>query len=384
MRFGSIRESIRELQDQLRDAKADLQGAILSNTWQLQMHTVYLTSHTLIKIPDLAQAQPTSTEPIQRLGMNLSKELSIPPKPGKNLPTITNIKRTLWYRGILGAVTVHTNSRYICQDRKATRKSRTTMSEKTIILVAPAFLNRQLEIIFTNTFERISRVLRTYPVIANFHRSEAQSCIAAGDLEALQLMFSSAAMSAFVLSEQGETLLHLAAHHSRPELCTFLTQLGVDPDRTSTYDWKAIHRVHCRTNYEVLDRHAVRVLVEAHNDFIALCCDSPVDVPIEAVHSFPSLDPGEHHISQGPEVDTTVPILAKSLAWSLNSDLDSMTFTRELLRKGADVHARVPRTDQTLSKPFIRLPHGAYGTALDELLAYASTPFEAREKADGW
>ena len=176
------------------------------------MHTVHLASHSLTKISDLAQAQPMSAEPIQHSGMKLSKELSISLNPSKNLPTITNKKRTLWYRGILGAVTVDTESRYICQDRKATRKSRTAMSEKTIVLVTPTFLTRQLEMCFTNTFGSISRALQIYPVVANLYDLEAWSYIAAGDLEALHLMFSSGVVSPFVLSKGGETLLHVGVN----------------------------------------------------------------------------------------------------------------------------------------------------------------------------
>jgi hypothetical protein len=123
------------------------------------------------------------------------------------------------------------------------------MSEKTVILVTPAFLKRQLEISFTNTFGSITRTLRTYPVVARFHDS-VEDCIAAGDLETLQVMFSGGAVSPLAVDEDGETLLHvrmtadimvflvdslqLAAGYSRPEICIFLIQLGVDPDRTST------------------------------------------------------------------------------------------------------------------------------------------------------
>jgi ABC-type transporter Mla subunit MlaD len=52
MRFASTRETIRELQDQLRDAKADLQGAISSNTWQLQYRT---SSFDKVELTNIAQ-----------------------------------------------------------------------------------------------------------------------------------------------------------------------------------------------------------------------------------------------------------------------------------------------------------------------------------------
>ena len=169
--------------------------------------------------------------------------------PKKGLPTITKIKRTIWYYGLLGAVTVGTESKYIRQDEKDAEKSRIAMSEKTVISVTPAFLKRQLEIRLTNTFSGITRTLQTYPILTSFRESRVDGYIKVGDLEGLQSMFSSGELSPFVLNEDGEGLLHvsaftpmrryladslqLAVEYRRPEICSFLIQLGVRPDRAS-------------------------------------------------------------------------------------------------------------------------------------------------------
>ena len=216
------------------------------------MHHIHLTRSTTHQEPTLDEDVRLPSRSVQVSGVNQSKELSmLSQNPKKGLPTITKVKRTTWYYGLLGAVTVDTESKYIRQDEKNVEKSRIAMSEKTVISVTPAFLKRQLEIRLTNTFSGITRTLQTYPILTSFQESRVDGYIKVGDLEGLQSMFSSGELSPFVLNEHGEGLLHvcgftpvrrcltdslqLAAEYRRPEICSFLIQLGVRPDRVSDH-----------------------------------------------------------------------------------------------------------------------------------------------------
>ena len=109
-----------------------------------------------------------------------------------------------------------------------------------------------------------------------------------------------------------------------------------------------------------------------------------MSVPIEFTHLILSLDSVQCYMSQGPEDGTTMSILAETLFWFTYQPSALELLVREILRKGADIHARVPRKDQTLRKADRRLPYGVYGTPLDELFAHTSTPFEAKATADEW
>ena len=216
------------------------------------MHHIHLTRSTTHQVPTVDEDVRLPSRSVQVSGVNQSKELSmLSQNPKKGLPTITKVKRTTWYYGLLGAVTVDTKSKYIRQDEKDAKKSRIAMSEKTVISLTPAFLKRQLEIRLTNTFSGITRTIQTYPILKSFRESRVDGYIEVGDLEGLQSMFSSGELSPFVLNERGEGLLHvcaftpvrryladslqLAAEYQRPEICSFLIQLGVSPDRASDY-----------------------------------------------------------------------------------------------------------------------------------------------------
>ena len=216
------------------------------------MHHIHLTRSTTHQEPTLDEDVRLPSRSVQVSGVNQSKELSmLSQNPKKGLPSITKVKRTIWYYGLLGVVNVGTESKCIRQDEKDAEKSRIAMSEKTVISVTPAFLKRQLEIRLTNTFGGITRTLQTYPILTSFHESRVHGYIKVGDLEGLQSMFSSGELSPFVLNKHGEGLLHvcaftpvrryladslqLAAVYRRPEICSFLIQLGVRPDRASNY-----------------------------------------------------------------------------------------------------------------------------------------------------
>ena len=216
----------------------------------VRMHHIHLTRSTTHQEPTLDEDVRLPSGSVQVSGVNQGKELSmLSQNPKKGLPTITKVKRTTWYYGLLGAVTVDTESKYIRQNEKDAEKSQIAMAEKTVISITPALLKRQLEIRLTNTFSGITRTLQTYPILTSFRKSRVERYIEVGDLEGLQSMFSSREISPFVLNERGEGLLHVcaftparrysadnlqvAAEYRRPEICSFLIQLGVRPDRAS-------------------------------------------------------------------------------------------------------------------------------------------------------
>ena len=79
-------------------------------------------------------------------------------------------------------------------------------------------------------------------------------------------------------------------------------------------------------------------------------------------------------------MDTTFPILAEILPDFEREPLGWEPLVRKLVRKGADLHARVPRRKVAHE----RLPRNTYSTSLYELFRLTSTPFEARAAADSW
>ena len=109
-------------------------------------------------------------------------------------------------------------------------------------------------------------------------------------------------------------------------------------------------------------------------------------VPLECADFILSQESIHYSISQGAEDDTTIPILAEILSVFEGQPLRLEPLVRNLVRIGADLHARIPRRKEALRKldSYGRLPRSTYGTPLDELFLSTSTPFEARAAADSW
>ncbi|KAM0794360.1 hypothetical protein BDR22DRAFT_695847 [Usnea florida] len=224
MRFVSKKEDILEMQSHLRDAEIGLQTAMLSNSWQLQMHHISLPSSggleaTVVEKATLAAPNKTVSREILPNLICTSKDMS---------GIATEETSLVWYHGLFGSVRVQSKSRSLNRPNARRPKSKVVTNEK-VIAVTPALFRKTFELRFSNSCGGISRSLSSYPIIEG--RAPIFDICRNGDLQGLQVALSSGDVSPFVLSQGGLSLIHYAAGFGRREVCALLLQLGVDSNR---------------------------------------------------------------------------------------------------------------------------------------------------------
>lgn len=131
---------------------------------------------------------------------------------GNNTKVVTfipRLRRREWYQGILGTIDVHDRSQSVGLRTAINVPDRRFITEARIVAFSPSFLNRRFELCFENGLGRISRSLRTYPVM-NEGAAIFKMCHS-GNVSGLQDAFSSGVLSPFVLDNRGRTLLHVSA-----------------------------------------------------------------------------------------------------------------------------------------------------------------------------
>lgn len=119
-----------------------------------------------------------------------------------------------------------------------------------------------IEVKFSDSYWRVPTALRVYAV-SHWGAPVFELC-KNGDLEGLQVMFSSGSVSPFVIDEDGTSLLHVstfrmyidvakcdqyAAHWLQADVFRFLLRLGLDADLTTFYG--GYHCVLPKTNNNV-------------------------------------------------------------------------------------------------------------------------------------
>ena len=78
------------------------------------------------------------------------------------------------------------------------------------------------------------------------------------------------------------------------------------------------------------------------------------------------------------------PALAAILRAYADEPLAWESILRALIRRGADLHARVRRDREEINRLGYPCRMASYGTPLDELFSWKEDPFAARTAADGW
>jgi hypothetical protein len=129
------------------------------------------------------------------------------PGPTKTSSTITKQTDTLWYRGILGKITIQTKSRHTKIKRSRAVGELPVVKEGTWT-IRPSFLSYVVEMRYKQSFGQISRSLNIYPML---DRNEPvfKMCWD-GDIAGLQVALSSGGISPFVSDKDGCTLLHVS------------------------------------------------------------------------------------------------------------------------------------------------------------------------------
>ena len=114
----------------------------------------------------------------------------------------------LWHLGILGYVSVQTESKFVDDIHNADTVDKRLMSKERIIVFRPSFWKIQLELHYFNNSGRISRTLSTDCVI-DFKAPVFDMC-RSGDIEGLRDAFYSGSISLDVVNPLGMGLLHVS------------------------------------------------------------------------------------------------------------------------------------------------------------------------------
>ncbi len=122
--------------------------------------------------------------------------------------SITSKDSGVWYQGILGTMKFRTKSKSACNPQDHRRVS---TYEDRLISIRPSFLRYALEIRVTSSFGRVTRSLRTYPLMS--HSSpvlqQAWNMCGVGDIKGLQIAFTDGRLSPFTVDQNGMTFLHV-------------------------------------------------------------------------------------------------------------------------------------------------------------------------------
>ena len=287
---------------------------------------------------------------------------------------------TLGYRGMLGYVKIRTKVRLV---KSVYGGGNTVLSEETSIIARPLFLKRTLELRFQKSLGRLTRTLKSYPMVPN--TSEIFSMCLSGRLEALQQALSRGHVSPFVTDECGKTLLHYAAIRAQTDICLLLIRIEVDPGQMCSYGNKPMHFLGRPRQHDgpEMKKEALEVL--------RLVVTATEHVTVDDISRFFYLGFGgppegvDLILSQGICADemgcgnhTTLTPLHNALRFYGLDDKDWFPFIRKLLRQWFDVHARRP------SEWMIRRFPDAILTPLDHLLKHTSHPSDGNMVAMDW
>ena len=126
----------------------------------------------------------------------------------KGATSITFRDGGVWYQGILGTMKFKTKLKSACnpQDHRGV----STYKDK-LISIRPSFLRYALEIRVTSSLGRVTRSLRTYPVMSHSSPVLHQAWIMCrvGYIQGRQIAFTEGRLSPFTADQNGVTFLHV-------------------------------------------------------------------------------------------------------------------------------------------------------------------------------
>ena len=173
------------------------------------MHSVSISSSGALQATTIEQ--PPLAEPTASLLQH--ERVKIPSSIHSGIFRTTAKETNLvWYRGFFGSVEVQFKSTSLSTSTNR-RPEKTATSEERIIKITLIFLRKILELRFLNSFGRMSRTLKTYPILPD--RAPIFQLCMEGDIQGLQVALSSGTVSPFVLSKGGFSLLQVSPWPSR-------------------------------------------------------------------------------------------------------------------------------------------------------------------------
>lgn len=223
---------------------------VLRGSLFYRIHHIRLTTTNIQRLPAAVELGSALASQVMA---NKSRETEYPslssPVPGRTSHVTTKEKRFSWYSGVLGNVVVHTRTVSAMKSPEA-RESR---GERVIVQgntswIKPSFVRYAFEVRYIDSYWRVPTALKVYAVLDR--RAPVFEMCMCGDLEGLQVMFSSGSVSPFVIDEFGRSLLHvstycmyldvakcdqLAAYWLQADMFHMLLRLGVDVDLTSIW-----------------------------------------------------------------------------------------------------------------------------------------------------
>ena len=226
LRHVMKKEHIQELLSQLRDAKFDLQSAVLNNSWQLQyvinsmmlltvliidsiQHSDLMSRFIALNTVDVEKQPPTNMltkATVSQLDKDVDCCIVRPRQPLSI--TIEQTGQT-WYNDVLGSIRIHRKSKRSNHTQDLRQNPISITIEEHTFLISPSFLRRAFELRFCNSFGRIEKSLNVYPVLM-FDDPIFEMC-EKGDMVGMQVAFGAGKASPFVVDTYGDTLLRVSS-----------------------------------------------------------------------------------------------------------------------------------------------------------------------------
>ena len=287
----------------------------------------------------------------------------------KNSHIRTKETRIRAYQGWFGYVTVGSKTKSLQSEQGPEAE----VSQERSIVIASTFIRKAFEIRYCGNFGLLPKSLSCFPVLPG--TSDVFKWCEFGDFDSLKDALTRREISPFVTDERGQTLLHHATLHL--DLCRLLIRLGIDPDHTDTYGWKAMHS-------PMVDKSQLDILRLLTTEEFTLRDLSETlmfwhirPAPPEALDFLTSAYPFPDELRQKGALRMSPLTLA--LRWFGAGEKKFEGLIRKFLRQGFDVHPlQGPR------------PHRGWGitfkteTLLDALFYWHENPFDQSDEAQAW
>ena len=275
----------------------------------------------------------------------------------------------LWaYQGWFGYVTARSKTKSLQSEQGPEAE----VSQERSILIASKFIRKAFEIRYCGNFGLLPKSLSCFPVLPE--TSDVFRWCRLGDVDSVKDALTRREVSPFVTDEWGQTLLYHAARHL--DLCRLLIRLGVDPDHTDRYGWKAMHQIigyeHQLDTLRLLTTEAFTL----HDLSVAVLAWYTIPGSPKAIDFLLSAYPFPDELRQKEALQMSPLTLA--LRWFGAGEKKFEGLIRKFLRQGFDVHPLQFRrhrgsaiTDKT-------------ETLLDTLFYWHESPFDQSEEAQAW
>ena len=109
----------------------------------------------------------------------------------------------IWYRGVLGLVTIR--EKWISTGTRDFRTDGEPVPAEKVLMMKSLFLRRAVELYFGASFAGVPRALRVYQIVER--NAPIFEMCRNGNLEGIQNLLANGAISPFVVTKSGQTML---------------------------------------------------------------------------------------------------------------------------------------------------------------------------------